>query len=90
MIDSCWDADIQNSLGPMISPGLVVASQMYHVSLDQVSTFLIGLFVLVTGSGTFFTAAWATIWGKRPVFVISAFVLLITNVWGFFSMVSTV
>lgn len=72
----------------MISPGLVLASMMYNVSLDQVSTFLIGLFVLLTGTGTFFTAAAATVWGKRPVFVISVVILLLTNIWGYFSMVS--
>ncbi|GAD97752.1 conserved hypothetical protein [Paecilomyces variotii No. 5] len=76
---------VTTALGPMISPGLEVASQMYSVSLDQISSLLVGLFLLVTGSATFFTAASATVWGKRPVFVISAFILLITNVWGFFS-----
>ncbi|EDN10930.1 predicted protein [Histoplasma mississippiense (nom. inval.)] len=58
--------DPYNWLGPIISPGLLVASKRYHVSLDQVSTFLIGVLILSIGSGTFFTAAAATIWGKRP------------------------
>ncbi|KAJ9298329.1 hypothetical protein DTO271G3_3934 [Paecilomyces variotii] len=86
MITLALTSGVTTSLGPMISPGLEVASQMYNVSLDQISSLLIGLFLLVTGSATFFTAASATVWGKRPVFVISAFALLITNVWGFFSM----
>ncbi|EGC41836.1 MFS transporter [Histoplasma capsulatum var. duboisii H88] len=73
------------SLGPIISPGLLVASKRYHVSLDQVSTFLIGVLILSIGSGTFFTAAAATIWGKRPVFIISTAILLITCVWGYFA-----
>ncbi|KAL2004466.1 hypothetical protein VTN00DRAFT_3495 [Thermoascus crustaceus] len=77
---------VTTALGPMISPGLVLASMMYNVSLDQVSTFLIGLFILLTGTGTFFTAAVATVWGKRPVFVISVVILLLTNIWGYFSM----
>ncbi|PGH08900.1 hypothetical protein GX51_00957 [Blastomyces parvus] len=59
------------SVGPIIAPGLAVASERYKVSLDQVSTFLIGVLILSTGGGTFFTAAAATIWGKRPVFIIS-------------------
>ncbi|PGH13366.1 hypothetical protein AJ80_06360 [Polytolypa hystricis UAMH7299] len=73
------------SLGPMIAPGLTVAAETYKVSLDQVSTYLVGLFVLWTGAGTFCTAAAATVWGKRPVFVISTLFLLVTNIWGYFA-----
>ncbi|PGH36176.1 hypothetical protein GX50_01032 [[Emmonsia] crescens] len=73
------------SLGPILGPGLVVASERYKVSLDQVSTFLIGVLILSTGAGTFFTAAAATVWGKRPVFVISGVILLMTCIWGYFA-----
>ncbi|KLJ06063.1 hypothetical protein EMPG_10507 [Blastomyces silverae] len=73
------------SVGPIIAPGLVVASEKYKVSLDQVATFLIGVLILSTGGGTFFTAAAATVWGKRPVFIISTAVLLVTCIWGYFA-----
>ncbi|EEH37126.2 hypothetical protein PAAG_07544 [Paracoccidioides lutzii Pb01] len=76
---------VSGSLGPLLAPGLVVASERYNVSLDEVSKFLIGLMILFTGASTFFTAAAATVWGKRPVFVLSSVVLLITCIWGHFA-----
>lgn len=76
-----------NSLGPMITPGIQVVSMKYGVSLDMVSSLLIGFLAFWIGFTTFFTASGANIWGKRPFFVISALVLLATNVWGFFSSV---
>ncbi|TVY90722.1 putative MFS-type transporter [Lachnellula willkommii] len=73
------------ALGPMVTPGFGQVIEQYKVSLDQVSTYLVGLLVLSTGTGTFFTSAAALVWGKRPVFVISLTVLLITCVWGFYT-----
>ncbi|KAK2773785.1 hypothetical protein FQN53_003949 [Emmonsiellopsis sp. PD_33] len=73
------------SLGTMLSPGISVAAKTYSVSLDDVSMYLIGILVLFTGSSTFFTAAAANVWGKRPVFVISTLFLLITAIWGYFA-----
>lgn len=73
----------------MITPGLGVVAMKYKVSLDLVSSLLIGFLAFWIGFTTFFTAAGANIWGKRPFFVISTILLLITNVWGFFSSVSS-
>ena len=69
----------------MISPGLVLLTQQYKVDPDTVSAFMVGAIVLFTGSVTFFTASGANIWGKRPFFVISTLLLLISNVWGTFA-----
>jgi hypothetical protein len=73
----------------MVTPGFGEVIADYKVTLDQVSTYLVGVLVLATGTGTFFTSAAATVWGKRPVFVISVFVLLVTCVWGFYATVSS-
>ncbi|KEF56048.1 uncharacterized protein A1O9_07629 [Exophiala aquamarina CBS 119918] len=72
------------SLGPMISPGLPLLAMQYQKSLDMISTYLVGLFILWTGVFTFFTSAAASVWGKRMVFVLSAAALLALNAWGFF------
>lgn len=68
----------------MISPGLPLLAMQYEKSLDMISTYLVGLFLLWTGVFTFFTSAAASVWGKRMVFVLSAAALLALNAWGFF------
>ncbi|OTB03845.1 hypothetical protein M426DRAFT_59696 [Hypoxylon sp. CI-4A] len=69
----------------MISPGLVVISKEFKIDPGTVSTFMVGSILLFTGATTFFTASGANIWGKRPFFVISTVLLLISNVWGTFA-----
>jgi hypothetical protein len=71
----------------MVTPGLHIVAQKYGVSLDMASSLIIGFFAFWVGFTTFFTASGANIWGKRPFFVISTVLLLLTNVWGFFSAV---
>ncbi|KAI1078151.1 MFS transporter-like protein [Whalleya microplaca] len=80
-----FSSGVTTSLGPMISPGLVILSEQYEVDLDTVNAFMVGTIVLFTGSVTFFTASGANVWGKRPFFVISTLLLLISNVWGTFA-----
>lgn len=72
-------------LGPMITTGLDDIATAFGVSVDQVSFNLVGLLQLTTGAGTFFTAAAAVVWGKRPVFIISTIFLFGTSAWGFFA-----
>ena len=67
----------------MITPGLALLAREYHISLDMVSSFMVGLMAFWTGIVTFFTASGASVWGKRPFFIISTALLLGTCVWGF-------
>ncbi len=69
----------------MISPGLVIISEQYKVDIGTVSTYMVGTIVLFTGAITFFTASGANVWGKRPFFVISTMLLLLSNIWGYFA-----
>jgi MFS family permease len=69
----------------MITTGFDEISETFKVSADDISFNIVGVLQLTTGSGTFFTAAAAAIWGKRPVFIVSTLVLLGTNAWGFFA-----
>ncbi|KUJ13014.1 MFS general substrate transporter [Mollisia scopiformis] len=78
-------AGVTVSLGPMITTGLDEVAKAFGVTDDQVSFNLVGLLQLTTGSGTFFTAAAAAVWGKRPVFIISTLFLFGTSAWGFFA-----
>jgi hypothetical protein len=69
----------------MITTGSEDIADFFHVTTDQVSFNIVGILQLTTGSGTFFTAAAAAVWGKRPVFIISTIGLLGTSAWGFFA-----
>jgi hypothetical protein len=70
-------------LGPMITPGLVILSKTYDVSIDRVSSIMVGSLAFSSGFTTFFVASGATIWGKRAFFVLSMIFLLVTCVWGY-------
>ncbi|RYP89893.1 hypothetical protein DL770_003986 [Monosporascus sp. CRB-9-2] len=85
MLILAFSSGVTIALGPMISPGLVIISKQYDVAPDTVSAFMVGTIVLFTGSVTFFTASGANILGKRPFFVISTILLLISNIWGYFA-----
>ncbi|KAK7757746.1 hypothetical protein SLS62_000124 [Diatrype stigma] len=85
MVILAFTSGVTISLGPMISPGLVIIGKEYNVDADTVSTYMVGTIVLFTGAITFFTASGANIWGKRPFFVISTMMLLASNIWGYFA-----
>ncbi|KAI0019403.1 MFS transporter-like protein [Xylariomycetidae sp. FL0641] len=85
MVILAFSSGVTTSLGPMITPGLTVITEQFNVDPDTANAFLVGTIVLFTGSVTFFTASGATIWGKRPFFVISTLLLLASNVWGTFA-----
>ncbi|KAH9893654.1 MFS transporter-like protein [Xylariomycetidae sp. FL2044] len=85
MLILAFSSGVTTSLGPMISPGLVIISEQFQVDPDTVAAFMVGAIVLFTGAVTFFTASGANIWGKRPFFVISTLLLLASNVWGTFA-----
>ncbi|XP_014554024.1 hypothetical protein COCVIDRAFT_106139 [Bipolaris victoriae FI3] len=85
MVLLAFSSGVTTALGPMVTPGLPLLAKKYNVSIDMVSSLIIGFLAFWIGFTTFFTAAGANIWGKRPFFVISTVVLLATNVWGFFA-----
>jgi hypothetical protein len=71
----------------MVTPALPLVAMKYNVSIDMVSSLIVGFLAFWIGFTTFFTASGANVWGKRPFFVISSVVLLVTCVWGFFASV---
>lgn len=82
-----FSSGVTTSLGPMVSPGLPLLAAKYKVSIDEVASLIVGFVAFWIGFTTFFTAAGANVWGKRPFFVISTAILLGTCVWGFFTKV---
>ncbi|KAI8932064.1 hypothetical protein NX059_010951 [Plenodomus lindquistii] len=85
MVILAFSSGVTTALGPMVTPGLPLVAEKYNVSVDMVASFLIGFLAFWIGFTTFFTAAGANLWGKRPFFVISTIILLATNVWGYFT-----
>jgi hypothetical protein len=71
----------------MLVPALTRIADQYSMSLDTVSTWMVGLLVFWGGWFTFFTAAGSNILGKRPFIVTSVLVLFLTNAWGAFAAV---
>lgn len=69
----------------MLTTGFTEIAAKFAVSSDSISFNLVGIMQLTTGGGTFFTAAAAAVWGKRPVFIICVISLMATSAWGFFA-----
>ncbi|RYN52588.1 hypothetical protein AA0118_g10027 [Alternaria tenuissima] len=85
MILLAFSSGVTTSLGPMVTPALPLIAMKYKVNIDMVASLVIGFLAFWIGFTTFFTAAGANIWGKRPFFIMSTVILLATNVWGFFT-----
>ncbi|KAF2997104.1 hypothetical protein E8E13_003684 [Curvularia kusanoi] len=85
MLVLAFSSGVTTALGPMVTPGLPLIAAKYNVSIDTVASLVIGFLAFWIGFTTFFSAAGANIWGKRPFFVLSAIVLLASNVWGYFT-----
>jgi MFS family permease len=85
MIILAFSSGVTTALGPMVTPGIPLVAMKYNVSLDMVSSLIIGFLAFWIGFTTFFSAAGANIWGKRPFFLVSTVILLATNVWGYFT-----
>jgi MFS family permease len=85
MILLAFSSGVTTALGPMVTPGIPLIAMKYNVSLDMVSSLIIGFLAFWIGLTTFFSAAGANIWGKRPFFLVSTVILLATNVWGYFT-----
>tara|TARA_R110002003_G_scaffold109_5_gene9142 strand:- start:707 stop:2197 length:1491 start_codon:yes stop_codon:yes gene_type:complete len=85
MLILAFSSGVTTALGPMVTPGLPLIAKKYNVSLDMAASLIIGFLAFWIGFTTFFTAAGANIWGKRPFFIVSTLVLLATNIWGYFT-----
>jgi MFS family permease len=85
MLILAFSSGVTTALGPMVTPGIPLLAKKYNVSLDMAASLIIGFLAFWIGFTTFFTAAGANIWGKRPFFIISTVVLLGTNIWGYFT-----
>jgi MFS family permease len=69
----------------MITPGLPILAKKFSVSMDRMSAFMLGAHQFSAGFAMVVVAAAAAIHGKRPFYVISALILLLTCVWGYWA-----
>lgn len=74
-------AAVTGSIGPMISTGFQVVADEYKISIDLSTIILGGSFSIAIGLATFFSTAASVKWGKRPMFIVSMVLLLLTCVW---------
>lgn len=77
-------AAVVGAFGPMLSPGFVVIAQDLGVSVNVMSQST-AYAVLSIGLSLFLVSPIAKVYGRRPMFMLSAVVMLATSIWGGFS-----
>ncbi|KAH7013063.1 major facilitator superfamily domain-containing protein [Ilyonectria destructans] len=74
-----FGSGVTNGVATMITPGLIPLSERFGVSGDVASSFMIGAVGFWTALGSFFVVSGASIWGRRPFYVLSIVFLAISN-----------
>ena len=72
----------------MVTPGLLPLSEQFNVSPDTASSLIIGAYTFWTSVATFPIVAAASIWGRRPFYVISIAILFAANAGAFLAKVN--
>lgn len=63
----------------MITPGLADLAKQYDVSPDLTASLTVGSFTFWSAAASFFGVSAASIWGRRPLYVITAVIVVATN-----------
>ncbi|KAM5353673.1 hypothetical protein ACJ41O_000323 [Fusarium nematophilum] len=74
-----FGSGLTNGVAVMPTPGLIPLSEKFGVSGDVASTFMVGAIVFWTALGSFLAVSGASIWGRRPFYIISIVFLMISN-----------
>lgn len=69
------------ALGPILAANTITLAIWFDVELTNVA-LLTGYFLLGVGVAGFVFVASSRIWGKRHTFIIGAFVLVLSSIWG--------
>lgn len=77
-------AAVVGAFGPMISPGFVTIAQQLGVTIDVLSESTAWA-VLAIGLSLFLISPAAKIYGRRPMFLFSAVIMIGTSIWGAFA-----
>lgn len=68
------------SLGPILVPGFAVVAENLNVSLTSV-TLLNGCLVMALGVSAYLCSCLASVYGKRPVYLFTTILLLVSCCW---------
>ncbi|KAF3769321.1 hypothetical protein M406DRAFT_75803 [Cryphonectria parasitica EP155] len=74
-------AAVVGAYGPMLSPGFVQVSADLGITVEVLSQATAWL-ILTIGLSLFITNPLAKIFGRRPIYIISIFIMFATSVWG--------
>ena len=78
-------ATLTNAIGPMVSTAFRQISSEYGISIDAATSATGGTFSLTVGLTTFLSTAGAVKYGKRPMFILSTFFLIVFSIWANFA-----
>lgn len=65
---------------PILAAGFTNVAATYHVTTPQVA-LTTGLYMMGLGVGSVFASPTAILFGKRPVYLFSAVVFILTSIW---------
>lgn len=74
------NAAIVGAYGPMLGPGFVPISKQLGITVEVLSQATAWL-ILVLGLCVFIFNPLAKIYGKRPVYVVCSFILVVVSIW---------
>lgn len=78
-----YDINILSLLGgmtPVLAAGFSNVASDYGVPVARVS-LTTGLFMMGMGVGSVFASPTAILWGKRPVYLVSSVMFIVTSIW---------
>lgn len=75
-----WGSCATGSLGPLLVPGFVVVAADLQVDLTSV-TLLNGSLVMALGVSAYACSCFATCFGKRPVYLFTTMLVLVSCCW---------
>jgi len=71
---------VGGGMTPILAAGFTNVAATYHVTTPQVA-LTTGLYMMGLGVGSVFASPTAILYGKRPVYLVSAIIFILTSVW---------
>lgn len=71
---------IGGGMTPVLAAGFTNVAKTYNVTTAKVA-LTTGLYMMGLGVGSVFVSPTAILWGKRPVYLVSAIIFIITSIW---------
>ncbi|KAF2747479.1 MFS general substrate transporter [Sporormia fimetaria CBS 119925] len=71
---------VGGGMTPILAAGFHNVAETYHVSVPQVA-LTTGLYMLGLGLGSIVASPTAILWGKRPVYLASIIIFMLSSIW---------